>query len=398
MYKLEQLSAHFGRRIDKVVNIMDVKGVGLGHRKLLKFMRHTTFMDQYYYPEMLGNLYIVNSPHLFPALWSIAKTFVDPVTQSKIKVLGSKFQTTVAAELGSEELPRGYGGTCECREIGGCFSHLTPIDHPWARGHAHEVSPNVKEEQHVDSAAAGVDTAGAANEVRVAIDDNEQPVYQSVHLRPKQHITIDIPIRSDAFGHQHAVDNEPLSTSLLEQSTLQRGTTASSTIDVAGTRNRAYSNALSVAGRERQNSSADGLEDYGSSSEALSPRGARSGSVVSMTSAGSSNALAENPLVWWEFSSSSRDIEFEVIFQHQEGLITVVPLNTVKHGNTRSRGCYTPPAGLSGVLKLTWINKASWYSSKTLKYRVGVKDTVTNVGHSVPSSTQVTPQHTARGL
>src|ERR1700682_665957 len=99
----------------------------------------------------------------------------------------------------------------------------------------------------------------------------------------------------------------------------------------------------------------------------------------------------------WEFSSSSRDIEFEVIFVHQEGIITVVPLNTVKHGNTRSRGSYTPPAHTSGVLKLTWINKASWYTSKIIKYRTGVHDIITKEGLSVPASTQVTPTHTVRG-
>lgn len=40
------------------MNIIDVKGLGLGARKLLKIFSTTTYIDQNFYPETLGTLYM----------------------------------------------------------------------------------------------------------------------------------------------------------------------------------------------------------------------------------------------------------------------------------------------------------------------------------------------------
>ncbi len=44
------------------------------------------------YPEILGQMFIVNAPYLFSAIWSAIKIFIDKKTQHKIKILGSDYK------------------------------------------------------------------------------------------------------------------------------------------------------------------------------------------------------------------------------------------------------------------------------------------------------------------
>jgi len=43
------------------------------------------------YPEILGNMYIVNAPMMFRVVWSIVKGFLDAKTQAKIQIIGSSY-------------------------------------------------------------------------------------------------------------------------------------------------------------------------------------------------------------------------------------------------------------------------------------------------------------------
>ncbi len=44
-----------------------------------------------YYPEIMGNLYIVNAPYIFTGAWTVVKGFLDERTRNKIKIQGSGF-------------------------------------------------------------------------------------------------------------------------------------------------------------------------------------------------------------------------------------------------------------------------------------------------------------------
>lgn len=49
-------------------------------------------MAQNYYPEILGQMFIINAPFSFKALWSMFKSFVDEKTRKKITIEGSKYK------------------------------------------------------------------------------------------------------------------------------------------------------------------------------------------------------------------------------------------------------------------------------------------------------------------
>merc|ERR1712137_1227717 len=75
-------------------------------------------ISQNYYPERLGKMYIINAPWGFSGVFSMVKKFLDPVTSAKIHVLGSGYKTELLAQIPAENLPKDFGGSCDCP--GGC--------------------------------------------------------------------------------------------------------------------------------------------------------------------------------------------------------------------------------------------------------------------------------------
>lgn len=72
------------------------------------------------YPETMGKFYIINAPWAFSAVWSIIKPWLDEVTVKKINILGSSYQDELIRQIGKENLPKEFGGSCTCSELGGC--------------------------------------------------------------------------------------------------------------------------------------------------------------------------------------------------------------------------------------------------------------------------------------
>lgn len=61
---------------------------------------------------------MINSPRGFFTVWQVIKRFLDPVTVEKISILGKDYQPALLAVIPAENLPKRFGGTCECPE--GC--------------------------------------------------------------------------------------------------------------------------------------------------------------------------------------------------------------------------------------------------------------------------------------
>ena len=70
------------------------------------------------YPECMGKFYIINAPWAFSAVWSIIKPWLDEVTVSKVEILGSGYKDKLLEQIPVENLPKEFGGTCNC--VGGC--------------------------------------------------------------------------------------------------------------------------------------------------------------------------------------------------------------------------------------------------------------------------------------
>ena len=85
-------------------------------------------------PERLGQLFIINPPKIFPALWSLIKHIIDPVTKTKIVLIkkGPNTSTILLQYIHSDQLPHEYGGNCQsCTTSPNCipeYHHKQHID------------------------------------------------------------------------------------------------------------------------------------------------------------------------------------------------------------------------------------------------------------------------------
>ncbi|KAK4445021.1 CRAL-TRIO domain-containing protein [Podospora aff. communis PSN243] len=132
--RLPACSRKAGYLLETCCTITDLKGVGLMKApQVYGYVKQVSAMSQNYYPERLGRLYLINAPWGFGAVWNVVKAWLDPVTVQKIHVLGGSYQSELLKQVPMENLPKEFGGKCECP--GGCeLSDMGPWREPeWAR-------------------------------------------------------------------------------------------------------------------------------------------------------------------------------------------------------------------------------------------------------------------------
>lgn len=132
--RLPACSRKAGKLLETCCTIMDMKGVGVTKiPSVYGYVKQASAISQDHYPERLGKLYITNAPWGFSSVFSVVKGFLDPVTVSKIHVLGSGYQKELLSQIPKENLPKSFGGTCDCP--GGCeYSDAGPWqDSQWVR-------------------------------------------------------------------------------------------------------------------------------------------------------------------------------------------------------------------------------------------------------------------------
>ena len=139
-----------GQLLETCCSIMDLQGVGLTKvGSVYSYVKQASAISQNYYPERLGKLYLINAPWGFSSVFSVIKSFLDPVTVQKIHVLGTGYHEELEKQVPKENLPKAFGGICEC-DHGCAFSDMGPWQDPqwakppkWARPSAEE--PNTIE-------------------------------------------------------------------------------------------------------------------------------------------------------------------------------------------------------------------------------------------------------------
>jgi hypothetical protein len=132
--RLPACSRKAGFLLETCCTIMDLKGVGVTKvSSVYSYVKQASAISQNYYPERLGRLYLINAPWGFSTVFGVVKGWLDPVTVEKIHVLGSNYQKELLAQVPAENLPKMFGGSCECD--GGCaFSDAGPWTDPqWAK-------------------------------------------------------------------------------------------------------------------------------------------------------------------------------------------------------------------------------------------------------------------------
>ncbi|PGH28439.1 hypothetical protein GX50_08819 [[Emmonsia] crescens] len=132
--RLPACSRKAGKLLETCCSIMDLKGVGITRvPSVYSYVKQASAISQNYYPERLGKLYLINAPWGFSSVFSVVKGFLDPVTVQKIHVLGSGYEAELLAQVPKENLPKEFGGECEC--LGGCeLSDMGPWqEKEWAK-------------------------------------------------------------------------------------------------------------------------------------------------------------------------------------------------------------------------------------------------------------------------
>lgn len=87
----DRLSQKRGVMLYKHNVILDLNGLGMSimSSSFYKPFKSLIDIDQYYYPETLNKLYMVNAPWIFRTFWAIVKPWIDPATRERILVCGT---------------------------------------------------------------------------------------------------------------------------------------------------------------------------------------------------------------------------------------------------------------------------------------------------------------------
>ncbi|EXJ79828.1 hypothetical protein A1O3_08113 [Capronia epimyces CBS 606.96] len=96
-------------------NIVDISGVGLTQFWNLKaHMQDASVLATAHYPETLDRIFIIGAPSFFPTVWGWVKRWFDPVTVSKIFILGKhEVKSTLSQYMETKDFPKRYGGDLE---------------------------------------------------------------------------------------------------------------------------------------------------------------------------------------------------------------------------------------------------------------------------------------------
>ena len=120
--RLPACSKTVGYPVETCTTILDLNNVSLlAFYDVSDYVAEAANIGQNYYPERMGKFYIINAPMMFSGTWNIVKRWLDPVTVSKIKIIGRNEKAVREAlleEIPAENLPAEFGGICKC--VGGC--------------------------------------------------------------------------------------------------------------------------------------------------------------------------------------------------------------------------------------------------------------------------------------
>ena len=180
--KLPACSRKTGHLLETCCTIMDCKGVSiLSAKSVYNYLQGASSILQNYYPERLGKLYIINAPWGFSSVFAVVKRFLDPVTVAKIMVLGGGYESELLAQVPKENLPKYFGGECECDE--GCmFSDIGPWTDPqwtktpkWQKDKDEQAAETENEEVKATDTSVDVEETGqAASGAGTKVEEDKQ--------------------------------------------------------------------------------------------------------------------------------------------------------------------------------------------------------------------------------
>lgn len=111
-YRLPAASRAAGHLVETSCTILDLKGISISAAyQVVSYVKEASNIGQNYYPERMGKFYLINAPFGFSTAFRLFKPFLDPVTVSKIFILGSSYKKDLLAQIPEENLPVKFGGS-----------------------------------------------------------------------------------------------------------------------------------------------------------------------------------------------------------------------------------------------------------------------------------------------
>lgn len=100
-----------GYLVETLCTIMDLKGISVSTAyQVVLYVKEALKIGQDYYPERMGKFYLINAPFGFSTMFKLFKGFLDPVTVSKIHILGHSYSKELLKQIPAENLPKKFGG------------------------------------------------------------------------------------------------------------------------------------------------------------------------------------------------------------------------------------------------------------------------------------------------
>ncbi|WLF80751.1 cytosolic factor, phosphatidylinositol/phosphatidylcholine transfer protein [Lodderomyces elongisporus] len=113
-YRLPACSRQAGHLVETSCTILDLKGISITSAyNVIGYVRDASKIGQDYYPERMGKFYLINAPFGFSTAFKLFKPFLDPVTVSKIHILGYSYKKELMKQIPPQNLPKKYGGMDE---------------------------------------------------------------------------------------------------------------------------------------------------------------------------------------------------------------------------------------------------------------------------------------------
>jgi hypothetical protein len=122
------LSQVHQKRVDRTVLIIDLGNINLlklFDSNLKTFLKFSSKMSQDYYPELLGQSFILNAPWVFKGIWSIVKIWLDKKTTDKFVIESGSGRDKICECMNLKMLPTYLGGEQD--------GLLTDFNGPWKK-------------------------------------------------------------------------------------------------------------------------------------------------------------------------------------------------------------------------------------------------------------------------
>eukprot|EP00294_Goniomonas_avonlea_P010795 CAMPEP_0114544720 /NCGR_PEP_ID=MMETSP0114-20121206/3023_1 /TAXON_ID=31324 /ORGANISM="Goniomonas sp, Strain m" /LENGTH=394 /DNA_ID=CAMNT_0001729111 /DNA_START=379 /DNA_END=1563 /DNA_ORIENTATION=- len=107
-----QISAQLQRSVYKHCYIFDLGGLALRHLKVKDQLKAIFHVAEFYYPETLWKMFLINTPMAFRAVWGVVQPLIHEKTRVKIKVLSRNYLSELEAHgVDVDQIPPSVGGT-----------------------------------------------------------------------------------------------------------------------------------------------------------------------------------------------------------------------------------------------------------------------------------------------